>query len=66
MKKPLLTGDLDDQVWNREPVLDSSECFCTHEIPSLTTPTPPPQPIPVTPPPQPDQGVPATLSQQPD
>ena len=63
-EEPLSTADLDDWVWDEDLVPDSREYLCIHEIPRLATPNP--QPIPVTPPPQPNQGVPATLPQQPD
>ena len=60
--------DLNDPVWFEEPVLDSWEYLCTHEIPRSATPPnqPPPQSIPATPSQQPDQGVPVTPSPQPD
>ena len=56
------TADLDDPLWDKEPVPDSMEYLCMHEIPMLAT----PQLIPVTPPLHPGQGAPATLPQQPD
>ena len=63
--KELATADLDDLVWDEEPVPDSREYLCIHEIPRQTT-QPIPQPVAVTPPPQPNQGVSFMLPQQPD
>ena len=50
-------------MWDKEPVPDSRESFCIHEIPRPATPTPPlyHQPYP-----QLNQGVPDTMPQQPD
>ena len=64
-KEPLPTADLDNLVWDEEPVPDSREYIYIHEI-LCWSPTPTPQPVPVTPPLQPNQGVPATPTQQPD
>ena len=67
-EEDLLTADLDDPVWSKEPVLDSWEYLCILKMPRSTTlpNQPPPQPnqgVPTTPTPQPDQGVPATPPQ---
>ena len=55
----LPTADLDDTVWSEEPVPDSWECLCIHEIPRPVTPPLQLQPnemdMPATPSPQPDQ-----------
>ena len=65
-EEPLPTADLDNLVWDEEPVPDSREYLCIHEILRPAMPTPPSWPIPVTPPLQPNQGVSATPHQQPD
>ena len=44
-EEDLLTADLDEPVWSKEPVLDSREYLCIHEAPRPAT----PQPIPATP-----------------
>ena len=61
-KEDLLTVDLDDPVWSKEPVLDSQMYLCIHEIPRPATPPnqPSPQPIPATPHLQHDQELPVT------
>ena len=65
-KELLLTADLNNPLWYEEPVADSREYPCIHEISSLATPSPLPQPIPVTQALQPNQGVPAISPQQAD
>ena len=65
-KEPLPTTDLDDPVWDKEQVPDSSEYLYIHEIPRLATPTPTPTACTSDPTLQPDQGVQAMLPQQPD
>ena len=57
-EEPFPTADVDDPVWDEEPVSDSRVYLCIHEIPRLATPTPPLQPVPEILPPQPTQGVP--------
>ena len=65
--KDLLTAELDDQVWPEDPVPDSQEYLCIHEIPRLATPPSqtPPQPIPATPSLQLNQELPVTPLLQP-
>ena len=63
----LLTVDLDDPVWSKEPVPDSQEDLCIHDIPRPATPSPQPnQRVPSTPPLQHNQGLPATPAPHPD
>ena len=67
-KEDLPTVDLDDPVLSKEPLLDSREFMCIHEILRPATPSnqPPPQAIPATPPPQVNQESPVIPSLQPD
>ena len=46
-EEDLPTAELDDPMWDEEPVPDSREYLCIHEIPWLAI--PPPQPMPVIP-----------------
>ena len=59
-------AELDDPMWDEEPLLDSREYLYIHEIPRPATPHPHPQPIPATPTLQPDHGLPDTPPQQPN
>ena len=43
-EEPLPTADLDNLVWDKEPVPDSREYLCIHKIPRLATPTQPHNP----------------------
>ena len=62
----LQNADLDDPVWSKEPVLDSHEYLCIHEIPRPAIPTSQTnQGVPAIQPPHPNQGVPAMPPQQP-
>ena len=54
-EEDLPMAELDDTMWDEEPVPDRREYLCIHEIPR-----------PATPPPQPNQGLPYTPSQQPN
>ena len=41
-KEYLLTTELDDTVWSKEPVPNSWECLCIYLIPRPATPSPQP------------------------
>ena len=49
----LPTADLDDPIWSKEPVPNSREYLCIHQIPRSVAPTP--QPDEVKMPPKPEQ-----------
>ena len=62
-EEPLPTAVLTDLVWDKELVPDSRKSLCIHEIPRPATPTQPHSPATLAL--QPNQGVQATLPQQP-